>query len=214
MKLAIFGANGPVGRLLTQRALDEGHEVTAVTRHPEAFPIPAGDRLRVQGGDILDAGDVEKAVAGTDAVLTMVGVPYTFKPVTVYSEGIRNVIRAMRATGVRRVVAVTSGGTNPRLDLREGVFFSLVLKPIFGRTLYADMRALEEILSATDLDWTIVRPARLVDTPAVTDYRLAAEAYVVKGLQKTSRLDLAAFLLDQASSDEYLRKGVAIATKT
>ena len=163
-------------------------------------------------GDVLDAGDVEDAVAGADAVLTMVGVPYTFKPVTVYSEGVRNLIRAMRATGVRRIVAVTSGGTNPRFDAREGLFFSLILKPIFGRTLYADMRALEDTLSATDLDWTIVRPAQLVDTPAITDYQLA-EAYVVDGLLKTSRLDLAAFLLDQASSDEYLRKAVAIATR-
>jgi nucleoside-diphosphate-sugar epimerase len=92
-----------------------------VTRHPEAFPIPADDRLRVQRGDILDAGDVEQAVAGAEAVLTTVGAPFSFAPVTVYSEGIRNIIRAMRATGVRRVVAVTSGATDPRFDRRDGL---------------------------------------------------------------------------------------------
>ena len=34
MKLAVFGANGPTGRLLTQLALDEDHDVVAFTRHP------------------------------------------------------------------------------------------------------------------------------------------------------------------------------------
>ena len=39
MRLVIFGANGGTGRLLTRRALDAGHSVVAVTRHPEQFPI-------------------------------------------------------------------------------------------------------------------------------------------------------------------------------
>jgi nucleoside-diphosphate-sugar epimerase len=53
MNLVVFGANGPTGQLLTKQALAEGHAVTAVTRHPEAFPLRDA-RLRVLRGDVFD----------------------------------------------------------------------------------------------------------------------------------------------------------------
>lgn len=210
MKLVIFGANGPVGKLLTQQALDEGHTVTAVTRRPDEFPI-VSERLRVLRGDVFDEGDVREAVAGHDVVLSTFGVPYTRKPVTVYSKGITNILAAMRSASVRRLVAVTSGGTNPRRDLSEGLVWSLIIKPLLGKTLYADMRRMEEIVFASDVDWTIVRPARLVDTPSVTSYRYA-ETYVMPGLAQTSRRDLADFMLRHAGSEELVGKAVALAT--
>jgi len=211
MKLVVFGANGPVGKLLTQLALDEGHWVTAVTRRPDEFPIRGAERLKVMRGDVFSAADVLNAVAGQDAVLSTFGVPYTRQPVTVYSQGMQNILSAMRQLKVQRVVAVTSGGTNPRTDLSEGLIFPLIIKPLFGRTLYADMRRMEQLLFASEVDWTIVRPARLVETQAVTAYKLE-EAFVVQGLAKTSRLDLADFMLKQASSSTYRRKAVAIGT--
>ena len=67
MKLAVFGANGPTGRLLTRLALDEDHDVVAFTRHPDAFPIEH-PRLEVAAGDVHDAGAVAAAIDGTDAV--------------------------------------------------------------------------------------------------------------------------------------------------
>ncbi|MCB9705383.1 MAG: SDR family oxidoreductase [Myxococcales bacterium] len=211
MKLVIFGANGPVGVLLTQAALDEGHTVTAVTRRPDAFPI-ASERLKVVRGDVFNEAEVKEAVAGQDAVLSTFGVPYTREPVTVYSVGITKILAAMRSAKVRRLVAVTSGGTNPRRDLSEGLIWSLIIKPFFGKTLYADMRRMEEIVFASDVDWTIVRPARLVDTPTVTSYRYA-ETYVMPGLSKTSRRDLADFMLRHVASDELVGKAVALGTQ-
>lgn len=212
MRLAIFGANGPVGLILTRQALDEGHDVTAITRRASSFPVATTERLTVRQGDVFSRDDVRRAVEGTDAVLSTFGVPYTRKPVTVYSEGIVNIIAAMRETGVRRIVAVTSGGTRPGFHRDEGLFFSIVLKGFVGRTLYDDQRKMEEILSATDLDWTIARPARLIDTPGVTNYRVA-EGWMAEGLSTTSRRDLADFMLKQASRGEYVRKAVAVGTK-
>jgi putative NADH-flavin reductase len=57
MNLVIFGANGPTGRLLTKQALDKGHTVTAVTRHPEMFPLQH-ECLRVLHGDVFDLPSV------------------------------------------------------------------------------------------------------------------------------------------------------------
>lgn len=210
MKLVIFGANGPVGRILTTQALTEGHEVAAVTRHADAFPI-SHVRLRLLSGDVYKPEDVVQAVAGQEAVISLLGVPYTRHPVTVYSVGTKNILEAMHVTGVSRFVGVTAGGTNPRFDWSEGIIFGLLIKPIIGRTLYADMRLMEQIVMKSDLDWTIVRPARLVHSPHVTPYR-TAEAFMVPGMKETARADLADFLLKEITNPRFSRKAVAVAT--
>src|SRR4051812_5318411 len=83
MKIVIFGANGQTGKLLTQQALAAGHTVTAVTRHPETFPI-RHEHLQVMHGDVFDLAAVEQAVAGQEAVLSTLGVPFSRQPITVY----------------------------------------------------------------------------------------------------------------------------------
>ncbi|MEV5769582.1 NAD(P)H-binding protein, partial [Micromonospora sp. NPDC052213] len=86
MRLVVFGANGPTGRLATELAMARGHVVTAVTRRPESFPV-RGENLLVVGADVLDAAAVDAAVAGQQAVISTLGVPYTKETVRTYSEG-------------------------------------------------------------------------------------------------------------------------------
>jgi putative NADH-flavin reductase len=210
MNIVIFGANGPTGQILTKQALASGHTVVAVTRHPEAFPL-RNDRLQVMRGDVFDLSSVEQAVAGQDAVLSTIGVPYSRKPITVYSQGTANILQAMNHHDVRRLVCVSSGATNPHYDPQEGFLFGRIIKPIFGRTLYADMDRMETLVMNSDLDWTIVRPAGLFNTPTVTHYQVA-QAYMVPGGRKTSRADLADFMLQQLTTDQYVHRAVAIAT--
>src|SRR4051794_8055807 len=80
MRIVVFGANGPTGRLLTARSVAAGHETVAVTRHPDTFPLQ-DDRLTVLPGDVLDADQVDLAVEGADAVLSALGVPFGKVPV-------------------------------------------------------------------------------------------------------------------------------------
>ena len=99
----MFGANGPTGRLFTQLALDEGHDVVAFTRHPDGFPIEHG-RLEMAGGDVHDAAAVAAAINGADAVVSALGVPFGKQPVSVYSDGFDNIARACS----RRVSSASS----------------------------------------------------------------------------------------------------------
>jgi len=215
MNVAVFGANGPTGQLLTEQALADGHAVTAVTRHPEAFPLRQ-ERLQVMHGDVFDLASVEQAVAGQDAVLSTLGVPYSRKTITLYSQGTAHIVQAMNHYGVRRLVCVSSSVTDPhhRLnDTQGGFIFEKVLKPFFilvvGRTLYADMRRMETLVMNSRLDWTIVRPSGLFETPAVTHYQMAEE--YISG-RFTSRADLADCMLQQLANDRYMYKAVAVAT--
>ena len=66
-RLLLLGANGPTGREVVRQALDLGHEVHALTRHPGAFPL-RHDRLDVITGDATDRDVIDDAVARADAV--------------------------------------------------------------------------------------------------------------------------------------------------
>ncbi|MCB0181059.1 MAG: NAD(P)H-binding protein, partial [Anaerolineae bacterium] len=93
----------------------------------------------------------------------------------------------------------------------EGIIFGLLIKPLIGRTLYKDMHRLEEIVTASDLDWTIARPAQLVKHPTVTAYQVE-EGYMVSGQRRTAYPDLADFLLSNVTEERYVRKAVAVAS--
>jgi putative NADH-flavin reductase len=215
MKLVVFGANGATGQLLTKQALAEGHMVTAVTRHPETFPL-RDECLQVMGGDVFDLAAVEKAVAGQDAVLSTLGVPFTREPISLYSEGMAHIIQAMQHFGLRRVVCVSSSAADPQTryhDSGGGFFFEKVMKPMviktIGRTTYVDMFEMETMVKNSNLDWTIIRPSGLFETASVTPYKM--EETCIRG-QYTSRADLADCMLRQLNNDQYLRKVVAVAT--
>ena len=212
MDIVIFGANGPTGRLLVGQALAAGHTVTAVTRDPARFPLE-GARLRVAAADVHDADAVASVVAGSEVVLSALGVPYGRQPITVYSDGASNILAAMRMHGVRRFACVSSSALDPAAGPHGGFFFEKVLQPlivnVFGRELYADMRRMEAIVSASDVEWTIVRPSGLFDAAEVSQYDYA-ERYTPGAF--TSRADLANVLLRQATEDDFARRIVAVSS--
>ncbi|MHA5049546.1 NAD(P)-dependent oxidoreductase [Streptomyces sp. SD15] len=203
MNIVIFGANGPTGRQTAEQASAAGHTVTAVTRHPETFPLSGRPRLRVVAADVLDPAAVERAVAGQDAVISALGVPYSRSPVTVYSAGITHITQAMTKHGVRRLVAVTSTVLFGTAAPGESFFFRKVLEPsiarFMGRTVYDDMRRMEDIVRESDRDWTVIRPGGLFDTDVVSDYQVGTARLPGR---YTARADLARELLRQAVGDD------------
>ncbi|SCF12086.1 NAD(P)H-binding [Micromonospora viridifaciens] len=212
MRITVFGANGPTGRLLTGQALAAGHQVAAVTRQPDSFPLHH-DRLEVVGADVLDSVAVDAAVAERDVVLSALGVPAGKKPISTYSRGVANIVAAMKRHRVRRLAVITSSGVEPRSYSDGGFLFNRVFLPyvtrVLGKTLYDDMRRMEALVRASDLDWTIVRPSGLYHLPSVTDYT------IVEGHADgrfTARTDLAASMLALLDGDRHVRSTVSVIT--
>ena len=214
MKIVVFGANGPTGRLVVRASLAAGHEVTAFTRHPEPFP-DFGGALTVEAGDVFDPDPVARAVEGRDAVLSSLGVPYSRKPISVYSEGTGNIVRAMEQAGVKRLVCVSSSATDPAAGPHGGFLFERVLQPFIvntmGKTMYADMRAMESLVAASALDWTVMRPSGLFTAAAVSDYRIA-QAYLPGRF--TARADLADAMVNQLTDRTFVGTTAAVTTVT
>jgi putative NADH-flavin reductase len=212
MRITVFGANGATGRLLTGQALAAGYEVTAVTRQPAGFPV-RHERLTVTGADVHDPGAVSRAVEGAGAVLSVLGVPFTRRPVDVYSTGTGSIAAAMSRHGVKRLAVVSSSATQPHHHADGGFLLNRVLQPLLtatiGKTTYQDMRRMEDLLRASDLDWTVMRPSGLFDAPRVTQYELHEDQ--APGIF-TSRADLAASLLEQITETRFIRRAVAVTT--
>lgn len=192
-----------------RQALDRGYRVEALTRHPDVFPL-THEWLHVIAGDATDPDVTSAAVAAADAVLCTIGTSFTRQPVDVYSASARLIIDAMQRHGRRRLIVVTSSGVNPshgRAGLANKMSY-VVMRRYVGRTVYDDMVQMENLVSASDLDWTIVRPPGLTDEPG-TGYAVA-ESDIDGGF--CAREDLAAMLLDQLTDSRFVRKIAAVAT--
>ena len=210
MKLLIIGATGGTGQQVMEQALARGHQVTAVARKPEAITFPS-PYLTVVRGDAMQYDSLLNVMWGHDAVLSALGTRQARRPTTLYSAGIANILGAMAETGVRRLIAVTAGAyVNDDVD---PMLVRMLVKPLlnylFGEA-YADMQRMEALMRATNMDWTIVRPARLIDGPRTGIYRAVPERAVPNGWQIT-RADVADYMLAYLDRSESYRTAVSLA---
>jgi putative NADH-flavin reductase len=210
MKLTIFGATGATGTTLTTQALAAGHDITAVVRDASRLTIPDHPRLRVVTADVMDPASISSAVEGAEAVISAVG-PHGAGPTTVIRDSVRSIVQAMEKTGTRRFVEVSGSIV---ADEGESLYMRFLVKPLARRTFLgqvcADMRAGEDEIRHSDLDWTIVRPPALTNKPATGSYRTAIDRNLPHGFS-ISRADLAACMLGLLDDPASLHRHVAIA---
>lgn len=206
MKIIVFGPTGGTGRQLVAQALLAGHEVTAFARHAAAIAPRPG--LTVVAGRTVDAVAVERAVAGHDAVLCALGGRPWRRRARVCSGAVRNITPAMVKHGIRRIVAISTfgaGNSRPQVGwLARTLLFGLVL-----RSEVEDKEAMERHLSATDLEWVVVRVGLLTNDRARGTWR-AADDDSMRGMGKISRADVAAFMLAQLENDAWVRRKPAL----
>ena len=191
MKLTIFGASGATGTCLVRKALDAGHEVTAVVRDPARLTVPAQPQLHVITGDVMDPASISPAVADAGAVITAIA-PHGTGPSTLRQDSTRSIIQAMDKTGARRLQFISGSIVT---DEGESPYLRYLIKPVarhtFLRHVTADFLATEHEIHASDLDWTIFRPPSLTNKPATGSYRVAVDRNLPRCFSIT-RADLAA----------------------
>ena len=220
MKLTIVAATGGVGRQLLDRALTAGHHVAAVVRNPDKLPA----RVHAIVVDLANAEPAEllPAFDGADAVLSCLGAPSS-SDAGIVSTGTRTIVTAMCGTEVRRIVAISAAPIGsvasptrphpPKHDPGDGVGVRHVLAPIVKmafRKPYADLAVMEDILRASGLDWTALRPPRLVNKHATGTYRTAI-GQNLRGGTSISRADLADAMLGVLHHPETIQQTVGIA---
>lgn len=205
MNIIIFGAGGGTGRVLTEQALAEGYTVTGFVRNPDALKLQHPN-LKMIKGDIFDPAGVEEAIAGQDVVFCVLGVrPGDTTPVC--SVGTKNIIQGMQKQGVKRLV-VQSSYAVAALDgeWREVPWIVPLLSlSRKERAMFMDHVRQEEFARQSNLDWIIVRPARLTDTARTGVYRVGEHLFMGPRAH-ISRADVADFMLNQVYHDTYIHK--------
>lgn len=208
MKILVIGAAGKSGEVLVKQALADGHEITALVHDASSYD-QAG--VRVIEGDVLDAAKVEAAVAGQDAVLDALGGHTPYKETTLETNAARNIIDAMRRNGVRRLVVISVLGEGDS-KANAGFFYEHLLLPTFLRGTIKDKAGMESEVKSSDLDWVLVRPPFLTDGDLTGKVKVFSPEAQEKA-HKISREDLAAFMLEQLTSNAHLHQAVTIATE-
>ena len=208
MKIAIFGATGETGRQLVEQALTAGHEVAAYVRDQSKLGIN-NEHLTVIEGELTDEQLIESTVTGANAVISALGPRggSKNKPIT---QGMQNIITAMKEQNVRRLVitsTLSAKDPNDPLNFRAKAMVNLV--KVTMRDAYKEIVSTAETVRNSDLDWTIVRLTMLNNNPKSGKVKVG---YVGKGEVGLwiSRADLAEFLLRQVQDTKYLRQAPAI----
>jgi uncharacterized protein YbjT (DUF2867 family) len=215
MKVLVIGATGGSGLAATRSLLARGAQVTAFARSPDSLP-PLHGQLTKMPGDATRFEDIDRAMAGHDAVVVALGIrenPLRVRllgsahtAMDVRSQGTRHVIEAMHRHGVRRLVVQTSygvGATQGRLPFMVKLVFALMLRPQIR-----DTGRQEEAVRNSGLDWVLVQPVNLNDDAVVEPAFASAEGDYQS--MKVSRQQVGEFLADAAMSDQHVGESVAL----
>lgn len=212
MKVIVFGATGGTGTCLVRESLARGHEVTAMVRNPAGLDVPPQQALTVVSADIMNPDLIAPHLDGVDIVFSALGSREINRPTTLCRDALRSIISAMQTTDCRRLLVVSASGL--AAEGEDDWPTRWLAKPIVQRVLrhhFADLAAMESCVQASQLDWTIVRPPRLLDKPARGHYRQAVDRGL-KGGYSIPRADLATSLLALSSDSGSIGHVVTVAS--
>ena len=166
MKICVTGGCGFTGAALTQRLLDDGHEVSVIDKQPGLID----DKLKQKGAQIIhasitDRAEVAKAVDDCEVVQHLaaafreIGVPdQLYYDVNV--EGTIIVIEEAIKAGVQKMVYCSTQGVHGHIESPPGDE-SCPIAPAdyYQQTKYEGEVALQEY--AGKIEYTILRPTEI-----------------------------------------------------
>jgi putative NADH-flavin reductase len=214
MKVFLLGATGNTGFEVLKRLISENHSVQVMVRNPSKLNIDALTsalgQVSVIRGDVSDAEKLALYIKGTDAVISALGTGLNNIITNIYSVGGRNILGAMRANGIKRLVTMTSASIDLTDPSTDTFLMNRVIRPNYNKVYY-DQTRWETVLDETrDIEWTCVRPPKLVSQPFSGKYRINLN-HCPKGGWKIGHADLADFMVKQLTSEEYIRRKVVVA---
>ena len=202
MRIVVLGAAGQLGREAVRSLSARGHTVCAAVRRPPATAFERSVEIRL--ADALNKAELRAAMSGFGAVVNVIGGG-TLRKNDVASTTSTVAVAAAEEIGVHRYIALSAG-----MVALDWALFKYVLRPLIFRYILAEHRLVEEIVKASALAWTIVRPTALTNRPAagyIASLELQPKAFV------TSRTDVAAFIADELDHNGYVRQAVFVTSR-
>ncbi len=200
-QISLFGASGQTGQQFLELALAKGYFVKALVRDPAKI-TQKQPNLTLRTGDVLNADDVEKTVAGTEIVVSLFG-HVKGSPEWLQTNGTKNIAAAMKKHHVNRIISLSGGGLPfPEKDQPKlaDKLIRTIMKIAVPKILN-DAVQHAEVLQSSGVDWTIVRGPRLTNEAKRGKYRVGWVG--VNASTKISRADLADFILRLVEDEQF-----------
>ena len=215
MKIALIGATGFVGTAILKEALDRGHEVTAIARHPEK--IKSQNNLTIVKSDVMDSDGLARILKGNDVVVSAYNAGWTNPDLyNEFIKGSESIQEAVKKSGVKRLIINGGAGSlfvAPNVQLVDTPQFPAEWKP--GALSARDY--LNELKKEDQLEWTFVCPPIEMNpgTPhgRKGTYRIGLDSPVFDANNKSSISveDLAVAIVDEAEHPKHIRARFTVA---
>nr|XP_012226571.1 PREDICTED: flavin reductase (NADPH) [Linepithema humile]XP_012226572.1 PREDICTED: flavin reductase (NADPH) [Linepithema humile] len=197
-RIVIFGATGMTGLCSLRSAVENGLEIRAFVRDEAKVPKDLKNKIELVVGDVINAEQVSKAVADRDAVVVVLGTRNDLSPTTVLSQGLKNIMDAMKVHNVELI----------SVCLSAFLFYKPEAVPAIFKDVTADHQRMFDIIKASDLKWVAILPPHIADTPK-SKYTVKFDSSPGRAISKQ---DLGAFLVECLKNPEYYQKICGIAT--
>jgi putative NADH-flavin reductase len=210
MNITIIGASGGIGLEAVKRGLNRKHTMTTLSR--SEIKLGEKEKLKMIIGDATNKADLLNAIQNTEAIIVTLGTVKNTKSTTLFSDFAKLMVEINRENRIDIpflfVTGFGAGESKNYVSWLIKLFLKYLLKDV-----YADKTKMEEIITESDLNWTVVRPGRLLDKALTEKYRVENKLFKGINIGGVNRADVADFLIKQAENQTELKKYIGISEK-
>ena len=212
-KIVLIGASGFVGSVILKEALDRGHKVTAVVRHPEKITT-IHENLIVKQGDVSLTETVTEVCKCADVVISAYNPGWRNPDIAKETASVyRTILEGVRKSGVKRFLVV---GGAASLFVSPGK--RLMDAGIIPESFQPAVRALADVylidlMAEKNIDWVFFSPAGIIEPGLRTGkFRLGKDDLIVneKGESKISVEDYAVAMIEEVEKPAHHRERFTI----
>jgi len=203
IKIAVLGGTGKAGKYLVNQLLTQNISFKILVRNPEKFKIE-NPLIEVVHGDAQNYESIYALVEGCQAVISALGLGQPPSEPNLFSQVTTHILRAMQAHQVSRYILITGLNVNTPFDKKgtQTRFATDWMYTHFPKSTQ-DKQLEYTILSASNINWTLVRLPLIEQTDETKEIQVSLED--CPG-DKISATDLAHFLIEQLYTDKFVRQ--------
>jgi len=210
MNITIIGASSGIGLEAVKRGLNRKHSITTLSR--SEIKIEEKESLKMILGDATNKADLLNSIQNAEAIIVTLGTSKNMKTTTLFSDFAKLIVEINRENKIDvPLIFVTGFGAGESKNYVSWLI-KLFLKYLL-KDVYADKTKMEEIITHSDLNWTVVRPGRLLDKELTEKYRVENKLFKGINIGGINRADVADFLIKQAENQTELKKYIGISEK-
>lgn len=199
-KIALIGATGKAGKYILTKLLERNYQVKLLLRNPENFQIQ-NPLIKIIKGDARDYDSIENLIENCDLVISALGQPKGEK--TIFSDATSNIIKAFSSEKGRYILITGLSVNSPFDSKNESVIAATKWMHENYQETTSDKQKEYEILSKSNLDWTVLRLPLIVQTDVIS--KIGASIEDCKG-RSVSASSLAEFISNEIENEEYIKK--------